>query len=62
MTNVDCIITEGGTINATITKDLEINIVGIGVPKGGTAGQFLMKIDDSDYNTQWTINIDGGTF
>lgn len=27
---------------------------GIGIPTGGTTGQALTKIDDTDYNTQWT--------
>lgn len=27
---------------------------GPGVPAGGTAGQFLTKINGTDYNTQWT--------
>lgn len=62
MTNVDCIVTESGTIYATITKGLEINLVGIGVPRGGTEGQMLVKVDDQDYNTMWTSVIDGGTF
>lgn len=28
--------------------------VGAGVPVGGTAGQYLTKIDGTNYNTQWT--------
>jgi len=27
---------------------------GVGVPTGGTTGQALTKIDNTDYNTQWT--------
>ena len=27
---------------------------GVGVPAGGTAGQFLTKIDGTNYNTDWT--------
>ena len=27
---------------------------GEGVPSGGTSGQILTKIDDTDYNTEWT--------
>lgn len=27
---------------------------GVGVPAGGTAGQTLQKIDNTDYNTQWS--------
>lgn len=30
---------------------------GVGVPAGGTTGQVLAKVDDTDYNTQW---VDGG--
>lgn len=31
----------------------EMGATGPGVASGGTAGQVLSKIDDSDYNTQW---------
>ena len=27
---------------------------GEGVPSGGTSGQILTKVDDTDYNTEWT--------
>ena len=31
---------------------------GVGVPAGGTAGQFLTKIDGTNYNTDWTtVNL-----
>ena len=31
---------------------------GVGVPAGGTAGQYLQKIDGVDYNTDWvTLNL-----
>jgi hypothetical protein len=31
---------------------------GVGVPAGGTAGQYLQKIDGTNYNTDWvTINL-----
>ena len=31
---------------------------GVGVPVGGTAGQFLTKIDSTNYNTDWTtVNL-----
>jgi hypothetical protein len=31
---------------------------GVGVPTGGTAGQFLTKIDGTNYNTDWTtVNL-----
>jgi len=33
---------------------------GVGVPVGGTAGQYLQKIDGVDYNTDWvTLNLSG---
>jgi len=33
---------------------------GQGVPAGGTAGQFLTKIDGTNYNTDWTtLNVSG---
>jgi len=33
-------------------------IPGVGVPAGGTAGQFLTKIDGTNYNTDWTtVNL-----
>lgn len=35
-------------------------IPGVGVPTGGTAGQFLTKIDGTNYNTAWTsLSLDG---
>ncbi len=32
---------------------------GVGVPAGGTTGQVLAKIDNTDYNTQWTSAAGG---
>ena len=33
---------------------------GVGVPAGGTAGQYLQKIDGTNYNTDWvTVNLSG---
>jgi hypothetical protein len=34
---------------------------GPGVASGGTANQFLIKVDGTDYNTAWSNTIDGGT-
>ena len=35
-------------------------VPGVGVPAGGTAGQFLTKIDGTNYNTDWTtVNLSG---
>lgn len=33
---------------------------GIGVPPGGTTGQALMKLSDSDYDTGWRTPTGGG--
>lgn len=33
---------------------------GVGVPTGGTAGQILAKVDNTDYNTQWIDPPTGG--
>ena len=33
---------------------------GVGVPAGGTAGQVLAKIDETDYNTEW-VDAGGGS-
>jgi hypothetical protein len=41
MINIDCIITEGGTIEATITKDLTINVDIIGSGPQGEKGKSL---------------------
>lgn len=35
---------------------------GPGVPAGGTANQILVKVNSTDYNTQWTSTVSGGTF
>ena len=32
---------------------------GPGVPSGGSAGQFLVKVNGTDYNTQWSDAVDG---
>lgn len=32
-------------------------IDGVGVPTGGTGGQILAKIDDTDYNTEWIDSV-----
>lgn len=33
---------------------------GAGVPAGGTTGQVLAKVDDTDYNTEWATPAEGG--
>lgn len=35
-------------------------IDGVGVPTGGTAGQILAKVDNTDYNTEWIDAPTGG--
>ena len=55
-----------GTISGIITGTLTGSVgvpgpagpAGAGVPAGGTAGQYLQKIDGVDYNTDWvTLNL-----
>jgi hypothetical protein len=57
-----------GTITGIITGTLSGSVgvpgpqgsPGVGVPAGGTAGQFLTKIDGTNYNTDWTtVNLTG---
>jgi len=48
MINIDCIITEGGTIEATITKDLTINVDIIGSGPQGPIGPKGDKGDKGD--------------
>jgi hypothetical protein len=33
---------------------------GVGIPAGGTSGQVLAKIDETNYNTQWVTSSGGG--
>ena len=55
-----------GTVTGLITGTLTGSVgvpgpagpAGAGVPAGGTAGQYLQKIDGVDYNTDWvTLNL-----
>jgi len=39
------------TLTVTLAKQ---GTQGQGVPNGGTTGQFLNKISDTDFDTQWT--------
>lgn len=41
--------------NITITTGAQ-GAPGQGVPAGGSTGQFLTKVDGTDYNTQWTTS------
>lgn len=58
------IYTETGktqVISITV-KDSERGKPGEGVPTGGTTGQYLVKISDTDYDTAWeTVNIPAKT-
>jgi hypothetical protein len=45
--------TQSATIKTVITAG-QPGTNGVGVPAGGTSGQFLTKINSTDYNTQWT--------
>lgn len=58
------IYTETGktqVISITV-KDSERGKPGEGVPTGGTTGQYLVKVSDTDYDTAWqTINIPAKT-
>jgi hypothetical protein len=54
--------TISGTIPGTLTGSVGVpgpaGAPGVGVPAGGTAGQFLTKIDGTNYNTDWTtVNL-----
>jgi hypothetical protein len=52
-----------GTVTGVITGTLDGSVgvpgpAGPGVPVGGTAGQYLQKIDGTNYNTDWvTLNL-----
>jgi hypothetical protein len=51
-----------GTVAGTLTGSVGVpgpaGPAGTGVPAGGTAGQYLQKIDGVDYNTDWvTLNL-----
>ena len=54
-----------GTVTGTLTGSVGVpspqgdpGSPGVGVPAGGTAGQFLTKIDGTNYNTDWTtVNL-----
>lgn len=55
-------VTTGATAPATLTVGVGVpgatGHAGPGVPAGGTAGQFLQKIDGVSYNTDWvTLNL-----
>lgn len=58
-------VTTGSTAPATLTIGVGVpgaqgpqGPAGQGVPTGGTAGQFLTKIDGTNYNTDWTtVNL-----
>jgi hypothetical protein len=44
--------------STTVIIDVsDIGLQGVGVPTGGTTGQVLAKIDNSDYNTHWVTDV-----
>ena len=50
--------TNGQVLKYNSSTSLWYNGLDVGVPAGGTAGQFLTKIDGTDYNTDWTtVNL-----
>ena len=50
--------TNGQVLKYNSSTSLWYNGLDVGVPAGGSAGQFLQKIDGTDYNTDWvTVNL-----
>ena len=41
-------------VNITISEIGIQGPAGIGIPSGGTTGQILTKVDNTNYNTQWS--------
>ena len=51
-------VSNGQVLKYDSSQSLWVNGTDVGVPAGGTAGQFLQKIDGTDYNTDWvTVNL-----
>ena len=51
-------VSNGQVLKYDSAQSLWVNGTDVGVPAGGTAGQFLTKIDGTDYNTDWTtVNL-----
>ena len=49
-----------GTLSGSVGVPGPAGPAGAGVPAGGTAGQYLQKIDGTNYNTDWvTLNLSG---
>lgn len=46
--------TAGQVLSATSGSIAWSSAVGNGIPSGGTAGQYLNKIDNTDFNAQWS--------
>lgn len=47
-----------GTLDGSVGVPGPAGPAGAGVPAGGTAGQYLQKVDGVDYNTDWvTLNL-----
>lgn len=64
-------VAEGKTATATSSRSMRADYLkqiiqhhavpsGQGVPAGGTAGQVLAKVDDTNYNTEWIDAPSGG--
>ena len=51
--NTDSLWIDGVEVGVTVGADGAPGAAGQGVPVGGTAGQVLAKIDDTNYNTEW---------
>lgn len=50
---------EATTFDVTNGEDGEDGLDGVGIPEGGSTGQVLSKIDETNFNTTW-IDPSGG--
>ena len=48
-------VSDGQVLKYDSAQSLWVNGTDVGVPAGGTSGQFLQKIDGTDYNTDWVM-------
>ena len=48
-------------LDSTVVVDIT-NGAGPGVPIGGVAGDFIIKLSSTNYDTAWTSTIDLGTW
>ena len=49
------------TITASMSNASYQGAPGIGIPAGGTTGQILAKVSDTDYDTEWVDQTGGGS-